>query len=81
MKSNENCSSFFREDIKRFQNFIHVYCQRARADNPQIIHCKNGGTGGHLGLPTVMVLAIFNLEVVLLLQCMFQHKSPNGSEV
>ena len=54
VKSGENCSSGFREDIKKIHNFIHVYSQGSKADNPQgtkcwlylkgfnnwIIHCK-----------------------------------------
>ena len=36
MKSDENCSSEFREkDIKILHNFIHVYSSGAKADNPQ----------------------------------------------
>ena len=35
MKSGENCSSGFREDIEILHNFIHVYSQEAWAGNPQ----------------------------------------------
>ena len=32
LKTGENWSSDFREDVERFQNFIHVYSPEARAD-------------------------------------------------
>ena len=41
MKSGENWSSGFREDIYRFQGFIYVYSTWARADNH-----RGGGGGG-----------------------------------
>ena len=35
LKSGENCSSSFREDILKLHNFIHVYSPVARVDNLQ----------------------------------------------
>ena len=39
MKSDENCSSSFREEdieiLHNFIHFIHVYSPKARADNSQ----------------------------------------------
>ena len=37
MKSGENCSGGFREDIQfeKLNNFIHVYSPEARADSPK----------------------------------------------
>ena len=37
---------------------------------------QDGGFGGHLGFPITTISAIFDLEVILLLQCKFQLKSP-----
>ena len=37
---------------------------------------QDGDCGGHLGFPTGTILAIFDLEVILLLQCKFQLKLP-----
>ena len=34
VKSGDNWSSCFREDVQRKQDFIHVYSPGARADNP-----------------------------------------------
>ena len=44
---------------------------------------QDGSCGGHLGFPNGIILAIFDLEVILLVQCKFQLKSPNclGGEV
>ena len=35
MKSGENSSSGFREDIKKLHYFIHVYRPGVRADDPK----------------------------------------------
>ena len=40
---------------------------------------QDGGFGGRLGFPIGTILTIFDLEVILLLQCKFQLKSPYGS--
>ena len=42
------------------------------------IDFQDGHCGGHLGVLIDIILAIFNLQVILLLQCEFQLKSPNG---
>ena len=40
---------------------------------------QDGGCGGHLGFPIGKILAIFDLKVILLLECKFQLKLPNSS--
>ena len=39
---------------------------------------SNIDCSGHLGFPIGTILAIFDLEVILLLQCKSQLNSPNG---
>ena len=42
------------------------------------IDFQDGHSGGHLGLSIDTILAIFDLKVILLLQCKFQLKSAYG---
>ena len=42
------------------------------------IDFQDGRCGGHLGFPIGTILVIFDQEVILLLQCKFQLKSPKG---
>ena len=39
---------------------------------------QDGRCGSHLGFPIGTILPILDLEVILLLQCKFQLKWPNG---
>ena len=40
---------------------------------------QDGHCGAHLGFLIGKILYTFDLQVILLLQCKFQLKSPNGS--
>ena len=56
-----------------FNLICRVVCEAMSKIDFQDCQC-----GGHLRFPMGTILIIFDLEVILLLLCKFQLKSPNG---